>query len=514
MNVIPTSIPLKGSDFSKELEQLFLKIETARDSQADRMSRVKAALSKANELTPAFKEVILKYVGLKIEKFVWKSNGSFEIMTHICIGDDAKSLNAKMKKIKTINDLKNNRYWPLTIANHAYDGVHSKWFYPDEYSKKELMDLKKLSENYNRKLGTLDSGTMFQKKPIAAIMYFDLGCTILAREVLGLKAKVINYLECTAILLHEIGHTLNLCKNALDQYYRMGHLNNLVYRVAYSNKLSTKDKVDIAISNSKYLGKDKPDNIARMFETGSFTGYKVAATLLLVLPLLLISDILLLILLNIVFSIIIADFSKLYLTLGRDYKSSDVGGTKGNNYLQEWDSDKYVVKHGLGSYVGTGLDKLRFNMIARMGPMGSNTSYDLMLAYLWSTALRFMWAIWHVNPSDGTHGHPTKRLNALINSTIEQIKNTDDIALKNYFLGEFYRLEKLQKQEAFDPKDINSGIDDIKNFLHRIQEYINAPVGLSDVMSASRQTAELKQTYLKLKNNRVYVREAELKITK
>lgn len=511
---IPINTTLTGSKFAKELTILFDKIIEAKNSSVDRQSRISNALAKAKSLKNDFTKCIITHSGIIPQPLIFKADGSCNISVMILLGDDPKTLNEKFNKNKTINDFKDNRFWPLTIANHAYDGVAASYFYPDNYSVKELSDLKKLSEAYDERLSKLKAGTMFLGKPVSGIVSFDLAVTILAQEFIGTKVESATAQECSAILLHEIGHALQLCKLAVDQYYKMSHFQSVISDNMLGDKLSNKDKVRIVLSNTK---SDRVENEI-FFDEGS-TLHTVLGYLALIIngtvALILLNLVTYGVLLNWLLTVIAVPIRNFTLKMGQDYKSGDIAKSTANRYLQEFDADNYVAEHGLSSHLITSLNKLNKAMTMLGGRVGHvDTDVQHMFALIHASIWKFETMVFHNDPSDGVHGTTKKRALNLLNKNIELVKRQNLSKPELIYIIKEYDNLRYLINTSYANNYYTVFMGAVKRFIRLVTKVIISPLGLADVTQAKETIDEFKGVYKTLSNNRIYLELARGKVSK
>ena len=510
------SITKGGSEFGLELTKLFEKLEARRDSFSAASDRINKCVEEAIKLAPQFTKLILKHTGVKLTgiNFHASVNGNISIL--ILIGTDLTDIHTKYGNNRTIDDYKKNRYWPITIANHAYGNDLSELFVPDDYTKEELKDLKKLSDSYDKKMSKLKPGTMFKDKPISGLLNFDLGCTMLARECIGKQASAATPAECAAVLLHEIGHVLSLCKVAADQYFKLAHFNSLVKHIAETDRFTKEDKLEIIVAN---LDDEKEKEVATDIIRGGWnTTLSVIGKILFTLGIAVVSEYVILITLvgylsNIIAGILVRPFHKLYSISGRKYKTGDIGRSYYNNYFQEWDADAYVAEHGLGSYVATALYKLTDNFKL----LGISWNVDSKFDYYRSKILFYLMYSWvytwgHFMEDSEVHGSTSQRALNIMKIDISRLKN-DNLTPEGMKLlvEDYYRAEKVYKN--FDGKDVIQGMMyGSKWILYAIIRIVTTPLGLDSLRDSTNTITKMKNVYSELTNNKLFLKMAEQQI--
>ena len=506
------SLKLGGSKFAIGLAELFQEIADRKNTKTKTSERIAEATKTANKLKPKFNKLILDHTGISPKNISFGTKADFGIYVMMLLGDDLKTAKEKWKKNKTINDFKKNRYWPLTIANHAYGNDIAQMFVPDDYNKSELKDLKKLSDSYDKRMAKLKPDTMFKGHPVSALITFDLGSTLLAAECIGKKAPVIDPMECAAILIHELGHVLALCKLAADEYFKMSHFNGVIEYITTTDKLTEAERIEILAANMKdNTAIAALDSLVRDKE-GASTLSKILVTISSFIVEALFSPIIIIgTLVNLIGNILTRPFHKLFTNTGRGHKIGDVAKSNYNNYFQEWDADAFTAQHGVGSYTISGLKKITESSTMMMAIDKVDTMGDYMYAktLFWLTMAPVI-MMTHQEEDTEEHGSLQERALNIMKKDIAMLKDNnltqDELDL---IVTDYYRAEALYKNIDFFGDHVSSLMSGAKWIFNTLARLVTTPLGLDSLRDSINTANELKQTYTELVNNPLFVNVVE-----
>ena len=230
------------SRFGKELDAIWQEIIDYRDTSLADMSY--------NGKLSALKKFFRDNTAKKLVQCVWKNvglhftevkitslyTGSF--CTWIYIDKDGKELQDGTLQIEGIlNADYIKRFFPIVAAAIK----------DDHFTAEELM---KIANSYDASSGAIKDSMKLQiRKFVNPTLGFDLELAFMLEDQLAKNSGLGNFTarEITAIILHEIGHTLTLVEHAGDAYARMASFNYLT---------SAFRKVNV----------DKPDQAIRLAE--------------------------------------------------------------------------------------------------------------------------------------------------------------------------------------------------------------------------------------------------------
>ncbi len=509
----------KSSVLAHDLVELFQSIIDERGKHQDLQKRITATTDFSNKVvTPKMTKLLYKHCGIKAESIIFHSRCSGNISCLTLLGMDSKDL-PKLKNLHTYEQAKKLPFWPGIIAGNAYGDMNYDY---TKYTKEQLKDLRQLSSKYNDRLGKLDPKTTFQGKPVSAILSFDLGLTINSDDLAGRQSTPMNAFECAAVMLHEIGHALMLCKVAADQFFRLDHFKGLAEYIATTDKLSVKDKMEITKSN---IGLLPPDHIARQAlekldydPTGASIWNSIVNTLagvgMEILFALISAEVVFVgVIWEIMYRLVMNPINDMMRVAGsHSTKKGDVLKTKENRYLQEFDADAYVLRHGLASNLPGALKKIRHNMqLGQFAGTKIDNNYDLVMYYWAMINYNIAMCTWGMSKQD-VHGTSQQRIESTLTKSYGLMKNLDlskdEIKM---LIRDHDKLAASSKQAAIFGEEFAAGMALVYDAITDLLLLIVLPIGLGDASKMMRTVNTMKVNYNKLKNNKLYYELLKLK---
>jgi hypothetical protein len=285
----------------------------------------------------------------------------------------------------------------------AKDTLTGEKSYKNIKGTNSLDELLSVAEDFDPVNSKLSTGKISKEREVFATIYFDVGSAFLIHE-LAPNVESLNSEEITAIMMHEIGHMMSFIEN----------INNMTYLGQYvtssvNNLSKSKDLVPQFIKNYKVL-KVKIDELRKSKTISNAVGNLLDKVLDVVYYFdkenktrflgnaikLLIGSTIKILILVILFAVKRAAFIKLvvfmyaqiftyhlassYIVtkgLKQTSKTGDDTFTSRNKYYFERIADEFVSRHGMGSYLATGLQKIISFMDTLQATSGVTTSPEL-----------------------------------------------------------------------------------------------------------------------------------------
>lgn len=346
------------SKLGDELTALWQEVIDYRDNSLNgvsftgRLSAIQSFFAK--KIAKRFMDIVWKNTGLNIEAIFFKPNFEVSFCTWICIqkGDELTA-----RGTGQIVD---------TLNGQASDWISN--LRGEEFTVDELISLAK---SYDVEKGIIKPEHREQiKKIVRCAIGFDLSLGFLSVDYLPKNsgAKYLTARELTAIMLHEIGHTLTLVEHAADLYARAATFRTLE---AYFKKTATVEKsielgkrvANLAASNGyakdaaallqavTQAEKDYQSSGQRMPAPtrASFIGSTVGSAFYL-----------LSVALSGTLDLLITDSTREFLRLrvGQKKKLADLPVSERMWTWQERKADEYAFTHGYGADQVTALEKI------------------------------------------------------------------------------------------------------------------------------------------------------------
>lgn len=227
------------SKLGKELDALWQEVMDYRDktlqgvSYANKSKEIRKFFEKTT--VPKLKDIVWRNVGLCFSDVVVTSifDGSFcTMMFFDKTGKKRQDGTFQLENIINADYLKKS--FPL-LAN-----------FQKPLTANDLMEI---AESYDSKIGGIKASVKMEiRKLVRADLGFDVNFAFLMEDQLPENSGVSNFTprEITAIVLHEIGHTLTLVEHAGDCYARMGTFKYLSEAFRKSNENNINEATELA----------------------------------------------------------------------------------------------------------------------------------------------------------------------------------------------------------------------------------------------------------------------------
>lgn len=250
------------SRFGKELDSIWQEIIDYRDNTLSQMSysgKV-SAIKKffVNTTGKKFSEAVWKHVGLHISGIRLRSSGTGSFCTWMWFDSNEME---KSNGTSQIEAILNADYVKRTIGNKMTpDGT---------FTAEQLMNM---ANSYDSNTGGIGESVKIQlRKFVKATIEFDVELGFLLEDRLPPNAGVSNLTarELTAIMLHEIGHTLTLVEHAGDVYARTATFKYLTTAFANANAGNIDEIYNLTEKVAAKIEKPDPTNAKRLIDAAT-----------------------------------------------------------------------------------------------------------------------------------------------------------------------------------------------------------------------------------------------------
>jgi hypothetical protein len=285
----------------------------------------------------------------------------------------------------------------------AKDTLTGEKSYKDIKSTNSLDELLSVAEDFDPANSKLSTGKISKEREVFATIYFDVGSAFLMNELTP-NIESLTSEEITAIMMHEIGHMMSFIENINNMTYLGQYVTNSVNNLTDSKDLVSQFHKNYKVLKAKIneLGKSKAISnkvenllnkaldVVYYFDKENknrFIGNAIK---------LLIGSTIKIIILIILFATKRAVFLRFVATiysqiftyhlvssyivtkgLKQKEKTGDDIFTSRNKYYFERIADEFVSRHGMGSYLATGLQKIISFMNTLQATSGVTTSPEL-----------------------------------------------------------------------------------------------------------------------------------------
>ena len=355
------------SKFGKELDALWQSVIDYRDKELAQLDyRVRYKKVKEffhNNCAKKFMDLTWKYTGLWISECRYVELWDSGFCTWMSFGSSGSGVGT------------------FQIENVLNGGYTENYFHikiPDELTAKDLIEL---ASSYDKMTGCIKKEDREKiKKMVSSVIGFDIRTGFLLEDFLPKGSGVNNFTasEITAIVLHEIGHTLTLIEHAADLYARTATFNYLsaaymaVHDANYKGAVNlAKEAAGVMAARGNADAAKKITNLANRFDADFAkagaagdppTKRKLIGGLIMSI-------------IYILFDALLMPIDMLFgnATM-KKFKASDqkkkFGDLRGNGRLVTWQerkADEYAFSHGYGAAQVSALHKLGqlFNRIGK-----------------------------------------------------------------------------------------------------------------------------------------------------
>ena len=343
-----------NSAFATELVNIFQECIEKRESIQDVKTRIKEVPSFfAKTAVPKLKSAIKKYTGLTCDKVLLSKHLDLGFACLMNFGDKYGLTAADV--INRYSGLQSDYLLQMYMASHHIKPVTAS-------------DMERIANSLDRETGLFGIDKINNNIPCTMNLYFDPYSAFLSKECGHGNFDYLLAPEIAAIVLHEIGHMVSTLAHSADRCFRIQVYNRAFEYFVQSATVVEKAKFtktilskleDSKLSEQACKSIDQCTAVDNNTTTGSWVlnAFGIFLNLLLGLLTALGGSIMFLIDLAIVFPLDeIFDYKN--MRFGIDGKLSDIGpSTKGAKLCEQF-ADEYVAKHGMGSWVVTGLRKI------------------------------------------------------------------------------------------------------------------------------------------------------------
>lgn len=505
--------PQGYSSLANQLAELFQEVIDIREQHHNLEDRVLAVERTVNDqqFINDFQRIVSDNIGLQIRELKLSPmfNGNFATF---CEFDGDSGIN-----------------WWLTIQRMSGYSTYEDWrrFFISQKNDITADDMKKLADALNPDTGRFNPNakSLTIKKdnktlPIEVTIFFDPYAAFLVKEVVHKKHPYMTAMEITAVVLHELGHTVTTLERGADLYYRAN-----VYQSALTefDKRATKEEkrkfgkmvleqqMPEMMDQVKHKYPDVDDYISPHEESVVVRGIETALDVVLNLYLiacyaffrLLGSSI------QAVTTFLFGAWEKnnyLYKENGKLRKHSDYYRKSSYKQTTERLSDAYAARHGVGAALITALDKL-FGYMSSMGGVTLNQDSTISWAI---SRLAILVLVSGGESTGGVYPEAEERRHLIVNQTLEQLKNSNlSPELKAYHLKQY----ETARQAALK-RNSNIIINGIRcfNVIRKIFKYIvSAPTNMVINGRFGNEYEELLRELDDLEHNSLYYWQQKLK---
>ena len=472
--------PQGYSPLANQLSELFQEVIDIREQHhnlEDRVRAVERTINDQNFITD-FQRIVSDNTGLQIKELKLSTYFTGNFAT-FCEFDGDSGVN-----------------WWLTIQRMSGYSTYEDWrrFFISQKNEITAEDMKKLADaldpdsgRFNPNAKSLTISKDNKTLPIEITIFFDPYAAFLVKEVVHKKHPYMTAMEITAVVLHELGHTVTTLERGADLYYRAN-----IYQSALTefNKRATKiekrkfgamilqQQMPEMMDQIKHKYPDVDEYVSPHEESAVVRGIETALDVILNLMLIAFYTFCKLCSLNIkaVTTFLFGSWEKnnyLYQENGKLRKHSDYYRKKSYKQTTERLSDAYATRHGVGAALITALDKL-FNYVSNGAGITLNQDSNLSWAL---SRLAVLVLVSTGEHTGGVYPEAEERRHLIINQTLEQLKNSNLPAeLKAYHLQQYEAA-----RQASLKRNSNLIINSIRcfNVIRKIMNYIlTAPTSM------------------------------------
>lgn len=484
----------RSSPLAKGLIDIFQDIINYRNnintSIPDRVKETIAYTKKV--LYPRFSKLVKETTGLNCQKIVLSKGISFGYACVMDVGD---------------------KYgWNAQAFIDSYSGTgmqeYYKWIIKQyDFRCTTTKDIQNLVNSLRKDTGIFSVDKLYDGRKVSFTLYFDPFASFLIQEVGHNKCKPFTAAEIAAIVLHEIGHMHSMLEHALDGCMRMS-----VVMTAYEyfnqhatveekanlvKELSAINNVPDAVDKTDDLLNGRKDSVgAHVLDGfGILISAILDAAMLATIPLAILGQL---------FSYA-GDASTLIALNTSKNKLSDQAVSVHNFKLCERLADQFVVRHGLGSYLVSSLNKLEYNLASGAGvtifAKNSSVAWNVAkISYFITTLLNG--DMYHMEE----HDEMPMRGKLVLQETIKVFKQNLPPDMLAYYIEDYERTKA-----ALDNRSTTLRIaEGITNFTKLLRYLVETPAGLILSGRFPREYEQLIYKTKQLVDNKLYFRAAKL----
>ena len=506
--------PQGYSPLANQLAELFQEVIDIREQHHNLEDRVLAVERTVNDknFVNDFRKIVFDNTGLQIReiKLYKEFCGNFAT---VCEFDRDSGIN----------------FW-LTIQRMSGYSTYEDWrrFFISQKNEITAEDMKKLADaldpatgRFNPNAKTLKISKNNKTLPVEVTIFFDPYAAFLVKEMVHKRYAYLTAMEITAIMLHELGHTVTTLERGADLYYRTN-----IYQSALTEfdkqatktekrkfgKMILEQQLPEQMDQIRHKYRDVDDYVSPHEESAVVRGMESVLDILLNLFLIAFYTFIKSISISrqLLTEFLFGSLEKsnyLYSDHGELHKQSDLYRKRSYKQTTERLSDAYAARHGVGAALITALDKL-------FGYLGSNVgltlNQDSNLSWLMARTAALVLTIGGENTGGGLYPEAAERRQLIINQTLDQLKNSNlPPELKAYQLKQY----EAARQAALK-RNSNAVINSLRcfNVIRRIVNYlITTPTNLVINGRFGDEYESLLQELDDLEHNSLYYWQQKLK---
>lgn len=354
--------------FATSIRDVFQKIIAFRESCRGDKRIVRKTIDFAKQtMTTEFTKLWKDHLGITLSKITFSENISFLFAMKPNMG-------SQVEMGKMIDSMTGNNLYSQNI----------------DFSNKTYEEIRKVAASFSKKDGSVGL-KKYMEKDINMEFFFDPFVGFLSKDTINVNLEYFTAEELTAITLHEVGHMMSLIEHCADIFFRVG-MNAAIIK-SFVNTAPLSEKINMAkeilkdpvsatqtIASGSGLSANEADaatkvakNMADSFKDHVNDNQNDSATsfwktiLNFFIQYFCIAYLVILAIYAPIRLFILALFVNLLSSFSRDYvqkgglnqpKYSDFLANKTNAFNWERWADEYVTRHGYGSALANGLNKL------------------------------------------------------------------------------------------------------------------------------------------------------------
>lgn len=403
------------------------------------------------------------------------------------------------------------------ILNGGWDARTLGENVPENLSAKELA---LIAQSYDPVNGAIREKMKLDiKKLVSCSIYFDIRTGFLLEDFLPKNGGVGNFTaqELTAVILHELGHTLSVIEHAADKFARISTYRYLTTMFQAQNSENAEEAVALATEVTKLVAKKNPENAKKIQDAvirfkndlaKAGHGVNPQAKKTLIGALLNITFQLLLDVMIMPFDFLFG-FTKRFNPADQKKKAGDIPCNLRLISWHERKADEYAFSHGYGVHQITCLEKLN-RLIARFGynekdvekiNLAEKLHKDISLM----TKLRLIVAAPCLTDDESMYLYPaaSKRFKELMYLMVQQLKahNTDPAWVDKLMADIEVAIKAIENYDRFDEfvAKVQRGYD-------LLIKYISIPSFYDTLVHGKvlREIEKLVEEIGRLNNNLIY----------
>lgn len=393
----------------------------------------------------------------------------------------------------------------------------------------------RLVDAFDEKSGKLKLNKIPKGVKVQAEIYFDFSTAFLANDLLP-NVQSLTSEEITAIMLHEVGHMMTLIEHSGNMAYVGQETAKAIVALSKNgdpltvikgineNLKAASDKISKSHSISKKLVKGFNGACDVVIDAASKVKAKPTKGVFLTMLQFILTNLLYAFIManNIIFFMLLSSITFTYnkISVGergkRDTgKSSDDTYTERNLSYFERIADEYVARHGMGSHLATGLQKIIKFMNTISGTLGTTALnrnvHNSTVVRVYLEITRYIFTVFNMNLNNATmlYEADLKRIEQVLQANMAIFKNPNlPVEVRNKYIAETKHLLKAVEAEK-------------KNYAPLIEEFVwtyviplQLPGVLYETLRTGRLNTQMKTMLDKLDqltNNKLYFQSAQFK---